>query len=164
MLPRQTVIQVAEDRALLAKVYKDLETGVRSPTNDETYDGNGEYIPDPRDPYVAGFYHTQLVELPAGPLLGLATGSTELRATHHTIKSVPIERLVRIGEPAERVNPGALAAGRFDLLAFILYLCPLALAVLLFDAIARELEDRTDRQHYSPDWALPNGNSCFPVG
>ncbi len=133
-------IQVAEDRALLAEVYDDLETGVRTPTDDENFDGKGEYIPDPRDPYVAGYYHTQLAELPAGPLLGLATGSTELRATHHLIKSVPIVGLVRIGEPAERVNPGALAAGRFDLLAFIVYLCPLALAVLLFDAVARELE------------------------
>ncbi len=133
-------IQVAEEQALLAKVYNDLETGTRTPTNDETYDGSGEYIPDPRDPYVAGYYHTQLAELPAAPLLGLATGSTELRATHHLIKSVPIANLVRIGEPAERVNPGALAAGRFDLLAFIIYLCPLALVVLLFDAVARELE------------------------
>ena len=133
-------VQVAEDRALLAKVYDDLEAGIRTPTDDESYDGDGEYIPDPRDPYVAGYYHTQLAELPAGSLLGLATGSTELRTAYHLIKSVPIANLVRIGEPAERVNPGALAAGRFDLLAFIVYLCPLALVILLFDAGARELE------------------------
>jgi|GEM_PF-2353654 len=132
--------QVAEDHDVLAGVYADIESGRRQPTNVDTFDGNGEFIPDPRDPYVAGFYHTQLAELPAGPLLGLATGSTELRATHHRIKSVPLNSLMQVGEPAERVNPGALAAGRFDLLAFILYLCPLALALLLFDATARERE------------------------
>lgn len=132
--------QVAEDRKVLADVYDGMETGTVEPTSDATYDGLSKYVPDPRDPYVAGFYHTQLVELPAGPLLGLATGSSELRATHHLIKSVPIASLVRIGEPAERVNPGALAAGRFDLLAFVVFLCPLVLVVLLYDACARERE------------------------
>ncbi|MEM8565991.1 MAG: DUF3526 domain-containing protein [Bacteroidota bacterium] len=133
-------VQVAKDRALLVQVYDDLEAGIQTPSDVDSFDGNGEFIPDPRDPYVAGFYHTQLAELPVSPLLGLATGSTELRATHHLIRSVPIAELFRIGEPAERVNPGALAAGRFDLLAFIIYLCPLVLVVLLFDAVARELE------------------------
>ena len=132
--------QTVEAHDLLAKSYDDLEAGVREPTDDSNYDGVSEYIPDPRDPYVAGYYHQQLAELPAGVLLGLATGSTELRSTHHVIKSVPAATLIRIGEPAERVNPGALAAGRFDLLAFIMYLCPLTLVVLLFDATARERE------------------------
>ena len=132
--------QTKQDSLLLAQIYTDIETGVRQPTDGDNYDGVSEYIPDPRDPYVAGYYHRQLVELPAGELLGLATGSTELRGTHHTIRSVPVATLVRVGEPAERVNPGALAAGRFDLLAFIIYLCPLALVVLLFDAVARERE------------------------
>jgi len=132
--------QAAQSEKVLVAVYEDIATGRRQPTNVETFDGNGEFIPDPRDPYVAGFYHTRIAELPAGPLLGLATGSTELRATHHLIKSVPLASLMRVGQPAERVNPGALAAGRFDLLAFILYLCPLALVLLLFDATARERE------------------------
>ena len=133
-------LQVVKDRAVLAVVYDGIASGRQQPTDVDSFDGNGEFIPDPRDPYVAGFYHTQLAELPPGPLLGLATGSTEFRATHHRIKSVPLSSLMRVGEPAERVNPGALAAGRFDLLAFILYLCPLALALLLFDATARERE------------------------
>lgn len=132
--------QVASDRQVLADIYDGMDAGTLQPTDVDSFDGNGAFVPDPRDPYVAGFHHTQLVELPPGPLLGLATGSTELRATHHIIKSVPIASLMRIGEPAERVNPGALAAGRFDLLAFIMFLCPLALVVLLFDAYARERE------------------------
>ena len=132
--------QAAQSEQVLVAVYGDIATGRRQPTNVETFDGNGEFIPDPRDPYVAGFYHIRIAELPAGPLLGLATGSTELRATHHLIRSVPLSSLMRVGQPAERVNPGALAAGRFDLLAFILYLCPLALVFLLFDATARERE------------------------
>lgn len=132
--------QVVDDAKVLGDVYDDLKSGRGQPTNVDTFDGNGEFIPDPRDPYVAGFYHTQIAELPAGPLLGLATGSTELRATHHLLKTVPLASLIRVGQPAERVNPGALAAGRFDLLAFILFLCPLALALLLFDATARERE------------------------
>jgi ABC-2 type transport system permease protein len=132
--------QVQKDAKVLSDVYDDVTASRRQPTNVATFDGNGEFIPDPRDPYVAGFYHTQLAELPAGPLLGLATGSTELRATYHLLKTVPLSSLMRVGQPAERVNPGALAAGRFDLLAFILYLSPLALALLLFDAIARERE------------------------
>ncbi|MGC6329060.1 DUF3526 domain-containing protein [Rhizorhabdus sp. FW153] len=132
--------QVAKDATLLRDVYTGIERGTVIPTDDSTYDGVGKYVPDPRDPYVAGYYHTLLAELEAGPLLGLATGSSELRATHHKLKTVPLYALLRIGEPAERVNPGALAAGRFDLLAFIMFLCPLALAVLLFDATARERE------------------------
>lgn len=132
--------QVAADRKVLIEVYDGLAAGTGQPTNVDTYDGKTPFVPDPRDPYVEGFYHTRLAELPAGPLLGLATGSSELRATHHVIKTVPIVALMRIGEPAERVNPGALAAGRFDLLAFIMFLCPLALVALLFDACARERE------------------------
>ncbi len=132
--------KVAADRQVLVDVYDALAAGTGEPTDVDAYDGNGAFIPDPRDPYVAGFYHSQLAELPAGPLLGLATGTSELRATHHLLKTVPIASLMRIGEPAERVNPGALAAGRFDLLAFIMFLCPLALAALLFDASARERE------------------------
>lgn len=132
--------QTAADRQVLVDVYDGLASGSRAPTNVDAYDGKGPFFPDPRDPYVSGFYHSRLAELPAGPLLGLATGSSELRATHHIIKSVPIASLMRIGEPAERVNPGALAAGRFDLLAFIMFLCPLALVALLFDAYARERE------------------------
>ena len=132
--------QAQADAQALADIYEGLETGKSAPTNVDTYDGNGPFVPDPRDPYVAGFYHTQLAELPAGTMLGLATGSSELRATHHLLKTVPIASLMRIGEPAERVNPGALAAGRFDLLAFIMFLCPLALVALLFDASAREHE------------------------
>lgn len=133
-------VQVDKDAKTLSEIYDGIDKGTVKPTDDSTYDGVSEYVPDPRDPYVAGFYHTQLAELDAGPLLGLATGSSELRATHHRLKSVPLYTLLRIGEPAERVNPGALAAGRFDLLAFIMFLCPLALAVLLFDATARERE------------------------
>ena len=136
----QAQSQVAEDAKALADTYAGIENNTVKPTDDRTYDGVSEYIPDPRDPYVAGYYHTRLAELPAGPLLGLATGSSELRATHHRLKSVPLYSLLRIGEPAERVNPGALAAGRFDLLVFIMFLCPLALAMLLFDAVAREKE------------------------
>lgn len=131
---------VAKDRQALAATYDGMASGKIEPSDVDNFDGGGPFIPDPRDPYVAGFYHTQIAELPAGPLLGLATGSTELRATHHLIKSVPLAQLMRIGEPAERVNPAALAAGRFDLLAFVMYLCPLALTVLLFDAVARERE------------------------
>ncbi len=133
-------LTVEQDNQVLVAVYDGMVSGAIQPTDDDTYDGIGTYIPDPRDPYVAGFYHTQIAELPAGALLGLATGSTELRATHHLIRSVPLASLMRIGESAERVNPSALAAGRFDLLAFIMYLCPLALTVLLFDAVARERE------------------------
>lgn len=132
--------QAAEAHNMLAKVYEDLASGRQEPSDVDNYDGASPFIPDPRDPYVAGFYHEQLAELPPGNLLGLATGSTELRSTHHTIRSVPVATLIRIGEPAERINPGALAAGRFDLLAFIIYLCPLTLAILLFDAVARERE------------------------
>jgi len=132
--------EIAKSETELRDIYTGMANGTKQPTDVDKFDGNGEFIPDPRDPYVAGFYHTQLAELPAGPLLGLATGSSELRATHHRIQSVPLYTLLKIGEPAERVNPGALAAGRFDLLAFIMYLCPLALAALLFDATARERE------------------------
>lgn len=130
---------VAADRDTLTMIYEDMASGRRQPSDVDAA-SDGPFIPDPRDPYVAGFYHRQLAELPAGPLLGLATGSSELRATHHVIRSVPLVSLMRVGQPAERVNPGALAAGRFDLLAFVVYLCPLALAVLLFDATARERE------------------------
>ena len=132
--------QVAEDRQALVDIYDGMEAGTLEPSDVDSFDDDGPFVPDPRDPYVGGFYHTQLAELPAGPLLGLATGSSELRATHHLIRSVSIASLMRIGEPAERVNPAALAAGRFDLLAFIVFLCPLALVVLLFDACARERE------------------------
>ncbi|MEO0412516.1 MAG: DUF3526 domain-containing protein [Pseudomonadota bacterium] len=131
---------VSEDRALLVDIYDGIASGDVTPSDIDDPASQGPFVPDPRDPYVGGFYHSQLVDLPAGPLLGLATGTTELRATHHVIKSVPLASLMRIGEPAERVNPAALAAGRFDLLAFIMYLCPLALTVLLFDAIGRERE------------------------
>lgn len=130
----------AKSEAELRAIYAGIAARTTTPTDVDAFDGNGTYVPDPRDPYVAGFYHRQLAELPAGPLLGLATGTSELRATHHRIQSVPLYTLLRIGEPAERVNPGALAAGRFDLLAFIIYLCPLALVALLFDATARERE------------------------
>jgi len=145
---RERYVRAADgDRSAAAKsetelrdIYVGMAKGTTRPTDVDKFDGNGEYIPDPRDPYVAGYHHIRLAELPPGPLLGLATGSSELRATHHRIQSVPLYTLLRIGEPAERVNPGALAAGRFDLLAFIMYLCPLALVALLFDATARERE------------------------
>lgn len=131
---------VAQDRQALVDVYDAMDAGTLEPSDNDSFDGTGEFIPDPRDPYVAGYFHTQLAELPAGALLGLATGSSELRANHHLIRSISIASLMRVGEPAERVNPAALAAGRFDLLAFIMFLCPLALVVLLFDACARERE------------------------
>ena len=133
-------IQVAKDAAVLREIYIGTARGDITPTDVRTFDGNGEYTPDPRDPYVAGWHHTQIAELPAGPLLGMATGTTELHATHHLIKSVPLDGILRVGVPAERVNPGALAAGRFDLLTFIALLCPLVLIALLYDVLGRERE------------------------
>jgi ABC-2 type transport system permease protein len=132
--------RVIEAQAELRAVYDGMASGSVAPTNVDTFDGNGVFTPDPRDPYVAGLYHKQMAELPPGPLLGLAVGSTELSATHHLIQGTPLYGLLRVGEPAERVNPGALAAGRLDLLAFVLVICPLALIALLFDASARERE------------------------
>jgi ABC-2 type transport system permease protein len=132
--------QVQESRAELVGVYGGLIDGSVTPSDVDAYTGDGPFIPDPRDPYVAGLYHKHMAELPPGPLLGLAVGATELSPTHHLIQGTPLYGLLRIGEAAERVNPGALAAGRLDLLAFLLVVCPLALIALLFDASARERE------------------------
>ncbi|PZN94381.1 MAG: hypothetical protein DCF31_09765 [Alphaproteobacteria bacterium] len=128
-------------RGELVGIWDGIASGAVRPTDDNSYDGNGVYVPDPRDPYVAGFYNKQSAVLPAGPLLGMATGSTELRASSHIVNGNPLAGLMRVGEPAERVNPGALAAGRLDVLAFVLLICPLGLLALLFDASARERED-----------------------
>jgi len=136
-----TIDGAAVARAELVAIWDGIADGTVTPTNDSTYDGNSKYTPDPRDPYVAGFYNKQAAVLPPGPLLGLSTGSSELRASSHTVDGTPLAGLMRVGVPAERVNPGALAAGRLDVLAFLLFICPLGLIALLFDASARERED-----------------------
>ena len=136
-----TLDTTSKARSELVGIWDGIASGTIVPTDDSSYDGNGEYIPDPRDPYVAGFYNKQSAVLPAGPLLGMATGSTELQASSHIVNGTPLAGLMRVGEPAERVNPSALAAGRLDVLAFMLFICPLGLLALLFDASARERED-----------------------
>lgn len=134
---------VAKARSELLAIYDGIDAGTVAPTDlraPESEQSDGPFIPDPRDPYVEGFYHTHLAALPPGPLLHLAVGASEFAPNRQILRTVPLSSLARPGEPPEAVNPGALAAGRLDLLAVLIYLAPLVLIALLFDAAARERE------------------------
>ncbi len=134
---------VAEARAALVAVYDGLDDGTVTPTDVHAPRSEwpeGPYIPDPRDPYVEGFYHKRLAALAPGPLLHLAVGASELAPNRQILYTVPLSGLARPGEPPEAVNPAALAAGRLDMLAVLIFVAPLILIALLFDATARERE------------------------
>ncbi len=135
--------KVDEAKAQLIAVYDGLEDGTTTPTNRRLPASewpDGPYIPDPRDPYVEGFYHERLAALPPGALLHLAVGASELSPNRQILHTVPLANLARPGELSEATNPSALAAGRLDLLAILIYLTPLVLIALLYDATARERE------------------------
>lgn len=133
----------------LEEVFDGIDDGSMKPTDlrlpeDEWADG-GAYVIDPRDPYASSYFHYQLAELPPGPMMALAIGTTPLHPNHVLIHTRALHELFRPGTPAERTNPLLLSMGRFDFLTVLIFIIPLFAIALLHDAKARETESGIDK-------------------
>jgi ABC-2 type transport system permease protein len=96
---------------------------------------------DPRNPFVAGQGPARrYAMLPPAPLAPLAVGQSDLFPSYYRTGMVSRDTFLANDEV---VNPGHLAAGRFDLAFVIVYIFPLLVLALSYDLLSAEREGGT---------------------
>lgn len=98
---------------------------------------------DPRSPYAVGTsFGRRWVTLPALPLAPVASGQSDLFAAYYRVSMFARETLLA---NEELENPAHLLAGRFDLAFVVVFLYPLLVIALAYNALALERERGTLR-------------------
>jgi ABC-2 type transport system permease protein len=98
---------------------------------------------DPRNPYAVGnAMGRRWVTLPALPLAPVAGGQSDLFPAYHRVSMFSRETLLA---DEELENPAHLLAGRFDLAFVVVFLYPLLVVALAYNALALERERGTLR-------------------